>query len=35
MHAEDIVEQFPVVTVDSNALDAAHMMAEHRLPESS
>ena len=32
MHAEDIVEQFPVVTVDSNALDAAHMMAEHRLP---
>ncbi len=32
MHAEDIVEEFPVVTVDSNALDAAHMMAEHRLP---
>ena len=32
MHAEDIVEEFPVVSVDSNALDAAHMMAEHRLP---
>jgi CBS domain-containing protein len=32
VHAEDIVEEFPVVSVDSNALDAAHMMAEHRLP---
>jgi CBS domain-containing protein len=32
MHAEEIVEQFPVVTVDSNALDAARTMAEHRLP---
>jgi CBS domain-containing protein len=32
MHAEDIVEEFPVVSVDSNALDAARMMAEHRLP---
>lgn len=32
MHAEDIVEEFPVVTVDSNALDAARMLAEHRLP---
>jgi CBS domain-containing protein len=32
MHAEDIAEDFPVVTVDSNALDAARMLAEHRLP---
>jgi CBS domain-containing protein len=32
MHAEDIVEEFPVVNVDSNALDAARMLAEHRLP---
>lgn len=32
MHAEDFVEEFPVVTVDTNALDAARMLAEHRLP---
>jgi CBS domain-containing protein len=32
MHAEEIVEEFPVVTVDSNALDAARTLAEHRLP---
>lgn len=32
MHAEDFVEDFPVVTVDTNALDAARMLAEHRLP---
>ena len=32
MHAEDIVEEFPVVTVDSSALDAARIVAEHRLP---
>jgi CBS domain-containing protein len=32
MHAEDFVEEFPVVTVDSNALDAARLLAEHRLP---
>ncbi len=32
MHAEEMVEQFPVVTIDSNALDAARMLAEHRLP---
>ena len=32
MHAEDMAEEFPVVTVDSNALDAARMLAEHRLP---
>jgi len=32
MHAEEIAEDFPVVTIDSNALDAARMLAEHRLP---
>ncbi len=32
MHAEDMAEEFPVITVDSNALDAARMLAEHRLP---
>ncbi|MGH3525588.1 MAG: CBS domain-containing protein, partial [Mycobacterium sp.] len=32
MRAEDIAEDFPVVTVDSDALDAARMLAEHRLP---
>lgn len=32
MHAEDITEDFPVVTIDSAALDAARLLAEHRLP---
>jgi len=32
VHAGDIAEQFPVVTVDSPALGAARMLAEHRLP---
>ncbi|MGH3958517.1 CBS domain-containing protein [Mycobacterium sp.] len=32
MRAEEIAEEFPVVTVDSDALDAARMLAEHRLP---
>ena len=32
MHAEDIAEDFPVVSMDSNALEAARMLAEHRLP---
>ena len=32
MHAEDIAEDFPVVSVDSGALDAARILAEHRLP---
>jgi CBS domain-containing protein len=32
MHAEEIAEDFPVVTIDSDALDAARMLAEHRLP---
>jgi len=32
MRAEEIAEDFPVVTIDSSALDAARMLAEHRLP---
>jgi CBS domain-containing protein len=32
MRAEEIAEDFPVVTVDSDALDAARMLAQHRLP---
>jgi CBS domain-containing protein len=32
MRAEDLAEAFPVVTIDSNALDAARLLAEHRLP---
>ena len=32
MHAEDIAEEFPVVSIDSDALEAARMLAEHRLP---
>ena len=32
MRAEDIAEDFPVVRIDSDALDAARMLAEHRLP---
>ena len=32
MHAEDIAEVFPVVAIDSDALDAARLLAEHRLP---
>lgn len=32
MHAEEISEDFPVVTIDSDALDAARLLAEHRLP---
>jgi CBS domain-containing protein len=32
MHAEDIAEDFPVVRIDSDALDAARMLAEYRLP---
>jgi CBS domain-containing protein len=30
--AEEIGEDFPVVSIDSDALDAARMLAEHRLP---
>ena len=32
VHAGDIVEDFSVVTMDSPALDAARMLAEHLLP---
>jgi CBS-domain-containing membrane protein len=32
MRAADIDEEFPVVDIDSPALDAARMLAEHRLP---
>ncbi|BBZ44858.1 CBS domain-containing protein [Mycobacterium parmense] len=32
MRAEQIAEEFPVVSIDANALDAARMLAEHRLP---
>jgi CBS domain-containing protein len=32
MRAADLAEEFPVVTVDSDALDAARLLAEHRLP---
>lgn len=32
MHASEIAEAFPVVAVDSDALDAARLLAEHRLP---
>ena len=32
MHAEDIAEDFPVISIDSGALDAARLLAEHRLP---
>jgi CBS domain-containing protein len=32
MRAEEMAEEFPVVTMDTPALDAARMLAEHRLP---
>jgi CBS domain-containing protein len=32
MRAADLAEDFPVVTVDSDALAAARLLAEHRLP---
>ncbi len=32
MRAEEIAERFPVVAIDSDALDAARLLAEHRLP---
>jgi CBS domain-containing protein len=32
MQAEDIVEEYPVVAIDSDALDAARLLAERRLP---
>ena len=32
MRAEDMAEEFPVVTIDTNALEAARILAEHRMP---
>ncbi len=32
MHADDIPEDFPVVSIDCGALDAARLLAEHLLP---
>jgi len=32
MRAEEIAEAFPVVGIDSDALNAAHLLAEHHLP---
>lgn len=32
MHAADLAEEFPVVTLDSDALEAAKLLAERRLP---
>lgn len=32
MHADQIAEDFPVVRIDSDALDAARLLAEHQLP---
>lgn len=32
MHAEEIVEEYPVVAIDSDAMAAARLLAEHRLP---
>ncbi|MFK0244100.1 CBS domain-containing protein [Amycolatopsis azurea] len=32
MHAAEMAEEFPVVDMDSDALDAARLLAEHRLP---
>ena len=32
MRAEDLDEQFPIVALDSDATDAARMLAEHSLP---
>ena len=32
MRAEDLEEQFPIVPIDSDAVDAARKIAEHNLP---
>ncbi|MGH3434221.1 MAG: CBS domain-containing protein [Thermocrispum sp.] len=32
MHAEDLAEDFPVVSIDSDSLAAARLLAERRLP---
>lgn len=32
MRAEEIAEDYPVVAIDSDAMEAARLLAEHRLP---
>jgi CBS domain-containing protein len=32
VHAEDLAETFPIVPIDSDAVEAARMIAEHSLP---
>ncbi len=32
MRAKNIAEEYPVVSIDTDALEAARMLAEHRLP---
>ncbi|MBX9638730.1 MAG: CBS domain-containing protein [Mycobacteriaceae bacterium] len=32
MRADEIAEDFPLVSIDSSALDAARLLAEHHLP---
>jgi CBS domain-containing protein len=32
VHAEQMAEDYPVITMDSGALEAARLLAEHRLP---
>ena len=32
VHAEQMAEDYPVLTMESDALEAARLMAEHRLP---
>jgi CBS domain-containing protein len=32
VHAEQMAEDYPVLTADSDALEAAKLLAEHRLP---
>ncbi|MBL1079127.1 CBS domain-containing protein [Nocardia sp. 2] len=32
MHAAQMAEEYPVIDLDSDAMDAARLLAEHRLP---
>ncbi|MEV6768085.1 CBS domain-containing protein [Nocardia sp. NPDC051030] len=32
MHAAQMAEEYPVIDMDSDAIDAARLLAEHRLP---
>ncbi|WP_433671994.1 CBS domain-containing protein [Nocardia sp. CA-136227] len=32
MHAAQMAEEYPVIDLDSDAIDAARLLAEHRLP---